>query len=141
MKNNTNQFWNTQLALSNLEKLVLWPTFIIDYLKFCKLLSFRLKLTLLSLKSERLREKIRAKANIYEIDFCNVARSSLSQLVAHFQIFRRLMKGKFDAYVLWPLAKMFQNWIVDRSSARDFTVYTCIFFLRIVTRIHLISWI
>ena len=33
------------------------------------------------------------------------------------------MKGKFDAYVLWPLAKMFQNWIVDRSTARDFTVF------------------
>ena len=29
-----------------------------------------------------------------------VASSSLSWLVAHFQIFRRLMKGKFDAYVL-----------------------------------------
>ena len=32
------------------------------------------------------------------------------------------MKGKFDTYVLWPLAKKFQNWIVDRSTARDFTV-------------------
>ena len=32
------------------------------------------------------------------------------------------MKGKFDAYALWPLAKEFQNWIVDRSTARDFTV-------------------
>ena len=29
-----------------------------------------------------------------------VASSSLSRLVAPFQIFRRLMKGKFDAYVL-----------------------------------------
>ena len=29
-----------------------------------------------------------------------VASSSLSWLLAHFQIFRRLMKGKFDAYVL-----------------------------------------
>ena len=34
------------------------------------------------------------------------------------------MKGKFDAYVLWPLAKKFQNWIIDRSTARDFTVCT-----------------
>ena len=38
------------------------------------------------------------------------------------------MKGKFglkfDAYVLWPLAKKFQSWIVDRSTARDFTVDT-----------------
>ena len=29
-----------------------------------------------------------------------VANSSLSWLVARFQIFRRLVKGKFDAYVL-----------------------------------------
>ena len=26
----------------------------------------------------------------------------MSRLVAHFQISRRLMNGKFDAYVLWP---------------------------------------
>ena len=32
------------------------------------------------------------------------------------------MKGKFDAYVLWPLAKRVKNWIVDRSTARNFTV-------------------
>jgi len=51
-----------------------------------------------------------------------VANSSLSRLVARFYIFRRLVKGKFDAYVLRPLAKKFQNWIVDRSTARDFTV-------------------
>ena len=51
-----------------------------------------------------------------------VTNSSLSRLVARFQIFRRLMKGKFDAYVLWPLAKKLQNWIVDQSTARDFTV-------------------
>ena len=29
-----------------------------------------------------------------------VASSSLSRLVAHFWIFRQIMKGKFDAYVL-----------------------------------------
>ena len=40
------------------------------------------------------------------------------------QIFRKFMKGKFDAYVLWPLAKRFQFWIVDRSTAHDFTVCT-----------------
>ena len=32
------------------------------------------------------------------------------------------MKVKFDAYVLCPLAQKFQNWIVDQSTARDFTV-------------------
>jgi hypothetical protein len=29
-----------------------------------------------------------------------IASSRLSRLVAHIRIFRRLMKGKFDAYVL-----------------------------------------
>ena len=52
-----------------------------------------------------------------------VANSRLSQLVAHSRIFRLFMKGKFDAYVQWPLAETVQNWIVDRSNARDFTVY------------------
>ena len=52
-----------------------------------------------------------------------VASSSLSWLVAHFQIFISLMKGKFDAYVLWPLVKKFQNWIVDQSTACEFTVF------------------
>ena len=66
---------------------------------------------------------------IFDI-YRKVASSSLSRLVAQFQIFRRLMKEKFDAYVLWPLAKRFQNWIVDRSTARDFTVYVT-WFLRI----------
>ena len=53
-----------------------------------------------------------------------VASRSLFRLVAHFQILRRLMKEKFDAYVLWPLAKKFQNWIVDWSTARNFMVYS-----------------
>ena len=33
------------------------------------------------------------------------------------------MKGKFDAYVLWPLDKKVQNWLLDRSTARDFTIF------------------
>ena len=52
-----------------------------------------------------------------------VASSRLSWLVAHLRIFRVFMKGKVDAYVLWPLAKRVQNWIVDHSTARDFTAY------------------
>ena len=50
-----------------------------------------------------------------------VVSSRLSRLVAHFQIFRLFMKGKFDAYVLWPLSQRVQNWTKDRSTARDFT--------------------
>ena len=74
---------------------------------------------LLGLTMTSFSEKCLPISNTYR----KVANSSLSQLVAPFQIFRRLMKGKFDAYVLWPLAKKFQNWIVDQSSARDFTVF------------------
>ena len=55
-------------------------------------------------------------------NYCKVLSSRLSRLVALPRIFRRLMKGKFDAYELWPLATKFQNWIVDRSTARDLTV-------------------
>ena len=35
-----------------------------------------------------------------QVNSRKVVSSSMSQLVAHFQIFRRLMKGKFDAHVL-----------------------------------------
>ena len=35
-----------------------------------------------------------------DLEYRKVASSSMSRLVAHIQIFRRLMKGKFDAYVL-----------------------------------------
>ena len=52
-----------------------------------------------------------------------VASSRLSLLVAHLKIFGLFIQGKFDAYVLWPLAKQVQNWIVDQSTAPDFTVY------------------
>ena len=51
-----------------------------------------------------------------------VASSSLAWLVAPFQVFRRLMKEKFDAYVLWPSTKRVQNWIVDSFTALNFTV-------------------
>ena len=51
-----------------------------------------------------------------------VVSSRLSWLVAHLRIFKPYMKGKFDAYVLWPLVKRVQSWIVDRSSDRDFMI-------------------
>ena len=34
---------------------------------------------------------------------------SKSRLVAHPRIFRLFIKGKFDAYVLWPFAQRIQN--------------------------------
>ena len=37
-------------------------------------------------------------------------------------VFRRLMKGKFDAYVLWPLTKKFQKRIVSAETIRGNTV-------------------
>ena len=48
-----------------------------------------------------------------------------SQLVAHPRIFRLLMKWKFDAYVLWPLVKRVQNWIVDKSTALTLRYLLC----------------
>ena len=45
------------------------------------------------------------------------------RLVAHLRIFTLFMRGKFDAYLLWPLAKRVQNWIADWSIASNFTVF------------------
>ena len=56
------------------------------------------------------------------LSYHKVPSSTLSWLVALPRIFRRLMNRKCYAYVLWPLAKKFQNWIVDWSTARDFRV-------------------
>ena len=72
------------------------------------------------------------------IEYHKVASSSLSRLVAHFKIFRRLMKGKSDAYVLWPLAKNF-NWIVDRSTAHNFTAYAWSFSEWMITNIFILE--
>ena len=46
----------------------------------------------------------------------------MSRLVAHQRIFRLHMRWKFDPYVLWPLAKRVQNWIVGHSTASHVTV-------------------
>ena len=51
-----------------------------------------------------------------------IASRSMSQLVRHQRIFRMCIKGKFDTYVLCPLAEMLQNWIVARSTACNYTV-------------------
>ena len=65
-----------------------------------------------------------SKWNKYlNLPYRKVACSRLSQLVAHSSILRLFKKGKFDAYVLWPLSQRVQNWIVDRSTARDSTVF------------------
>ena len=52
-----------------------------------------------------------------------VTSSRLSPLVAHSRIFRLFIKWKFDACVLWPLAKKVQNWIVDRSTIQFLTIF------------------
>ena len=79
-----------------------FPAKTIPYV-LCSVCLFHVQKTLVSLLHNR------------QSTYRKVANSSLSRLVAHFQIFRRFMKGKCDAYVLWPLAKKFQNWIVDWS--------------------------
>ena len=52
---------------------------------------------------------------------------SISWLVAHPRIFRLFMKGKFDAYLLWPLAKRFQSFIVARFTVCDYIYCMLIF--------------
>ena len=76
------------------------------------------------------------KKCVWKTKYRKVASRSTSRLVARPRIFRLFMKGKFDAYVLWPLA--FDLWplIVDRSTARDFTVSVPI----ILTKLRLVLW-
>ena len=80
-----------------------------------------------------------ADFHMRELTYRKVASSRLSQLVAQPRIFRLFMKRKFDPYVLWPLAKKVQNWIVDRSTTRDFTVIS-FFLIRILIRILQRVW-
>ena len=61
--------------------------------------------------------------NEWKNKYCKVESSRLSRFIAHLRIFRLFMNGKFDAYLLWPLAKRVQNWIVDWSITNDFTLY------------------
>ena len=63
------------------------------------------------------------KGSECENKYRKVAISRLSRLVAHSRIFRLFMKGKFDAYVLWPLTKSFQNLIVDRRPVYCWRLY------------------
>ena len=58
----------------------------------------RIVLILLKALSPEIKTLLRHYYSVF--DYRKVASSSMSQLVAHFLIFRRLMKGKFDAYVL-----------------------------------------
>ena len=73
---------------------------------------------LIAIPTWRLQQKSRPVHYRYHF----VASSRLSRLLAHPRIFRLFMKRNFDAYVLWPLDKLVQNWIVDKSTARNFTV-------------------
>ena len=68
----------------------------------------------------------------FQVTYRKVKSSRLSRLVAHFHIFRLLMKGNFDAYVLWHLDKMVQNWIVDRYTSRDFKVNYSLQFIMVM---------
>ena len=49
---------------------------------------------------ENVKQWTAIKYLLVQLTYRKVASSRLSRLVAHFLIFRRLMKGKFDVYVL-----------------------------------------
>ena len=68
-------------------------------------------------------------------NYRKVVSSRLSQLVAQSRIFWHIMKGNFDVHLLRPLAKRVQNWIVDRSTARNFTVHDFYFFSQLTCKV------
>ena len=51
-----------------------------------------------------------------------VANRSTTWLLAHPRIFWLFMKGKYDPYLQWPLAKRLQNLIVARSNVHKYRV-------------------
>ena len=92
--------------------------------------------------------KYRKKNKVWSM-YRKVASSRMSLLVAHTRIFRLFMRGEFDTYVLWPLAKRIQNWIVAQSTACDYNymiikfifgiethVCTCSFTVHDITKKH-----
>ena len=52
------------------------------------------------------------------------------------RIFRLFMEGIFDGYVLWPLDKKVQNWIVDRSTAHEFKIIQADSYQTILTLVY-----
>ena len=66
-------------------------------------------------------------------NYYKVESSRLSWLVAHPRVFRLLMKGKF---ALWHLTKSSKIWKVDRSTARNFTVFICKWIHRGIVKLH-----
>ena len=84
-----------------LSLLILFSMYSIETLNFDSIIFWNI-CAILSMMIQK--QKIK---EIYPENYRKVANNSLSRLVARFQTFRRLMKGKFDAYVLRPLAKTF----------------------------------
>ena len=81
---------------------------------------------------------INLKVNL-TIMYCKVASSRLSRLVAHPRIFIRRIKGKFDPYVLWPLA--FGLWPLNSRPVYCSRLYG-IYFLRFgdLKKFHCTFW-
>ena len=60
--------------------------------------------------------------NIYVSNYLIVASTNLSRFKVHAGLFRLLMKGIFDPYLLWPFCKTLIFLLVTGISTRDFTV-------------------
>ena len=76
---------------------------------------------------------------LWSLDYRKVTSSRRSWLVANPSIFRLFIRGKFDAYVMWSLAQRVRNWIVGRSTVRDFMVFMSWAFAFSVLKIN--SWL
>ena len=60
--------------------------------------------------------------NPNKVTYRKVVISKMSRLVVHVGIYRLLMKGIFDAYVVWPFYKKFIFELVTRVNTCDYTV-------------------
>jgi hypothetical protein len=56
------------------------------------------------------------------VKYHKVESSNTSHLEAHAGIYRLLMKGIFNAYVLWPIDKKLIFELVTHVNTRDFTL-------------------
>ena len=68
------------------------------------------------------RQKCKESYSIHESNYRIVASTSPSRIEAHAGLFRLLMKGIFDPYVLWPFDKELIFLLVMLVSTREFTV-------------------
>ena len=93
--------------LKKFSRLILWPFFVLHSFHHLNNIvrNWSRDLFQIWLKANSSQKMLAFVTSSKTLMYRKVASSRLFQLVAHSRIFRLSMKGKLDAYVLWPLAK------------------------------------